>query len=480
MTFPVVESHTSSQVDGGNTTSHTVDMPSGVVSGDLLICTFANDGSATVSATGWTEIVSSNEGSVRCTSFYRRSDGTEGASQTFTTSASERSGATVYRISGAEDPATQAPEDGGSSTVNGGGNSINLATCTPTGGAKDYLWIIGFGADRNHAVSAWPTNYTNASANNQETQPGGGANSCTVASATRTNNASSENVGFWTITSADGMAGQTIAVHPPSAGMFTLAADQGSFVVNGQVLADLLKASVLPSDQGSFALNGQAADLNPGSSIVADQGSFSINGQDVEFLRGLVMPSDQGSYAINGQDAGLFADRVLSLAQGSYVINGQDVTFATGFSITADQGSFSLNGQAADLLKASELPSDHGSFALNGQVLTNLLKASKLPSDQGSYEVNGQAADLDHGFNIVVAQGSYVINGQDVNLNRGLTLTPDQGSYALNGQAASLLVGFGFAADQGSYTITGNDAALTVGGIAASQGGIIARRRRRF
>lgn len=57
MAFPVVESRSTSQ-SAIESTSHTVDLPSGITTGDLLIVVFGmdnNDGSVTWPS-GWTEI----------------------------------------------------------------------------------------------------------------------------------------------------------------------------------------------------------------------------------------------------------------------------------------------------------------------------------------------------------------------------------------------------------------------------------------
>jgi hypothetical protein len=118
-----------------------------------------------------------------------------------------------YRIVGAADPAVQAPEALSTAYITSG-TSIDPPSLTPTGGAKDYLWL---------AVSGWrgatltatgnPTNYTNAIEGNS----GGTATTGTrLRSLRRELNAASEDPSAFTLSAAsDRRLGVTIAVHPP-------------------------------------------------------------------------------------------------------------------------------------------------------------------------------------------------------------------------------------------------------------------------
>ena len=94
---------------------------------------------------------------------YRWTTGAEGASTTLVTSASTRSAQMVYRITGAENPATTAPQIGTTAT----GTSATPdppASATPPS-SKDYLFIAFYGAAGEEADDdTWsdtpPTNYT--------------------------------------------------------------------------------------------------------------------------------------------------------------------------------------------------------------------------------------------------------------------------------------------------------------------------------
>lgn len=94
---PVVES-VAIDTSSAAGTVHLITMPSGIVAGDKLVMFLWTDGGANVTAlTGWTRIGSSLAAEAKL--YVRVADGTEGATQTVTFSASVRQAAIVYRIS---------------------------------------------------------------------------------------------------------------------------------------------------------------------------------------------------------------------------------------------------------------------------------------------------------------------------------------------------------------------------------------------
>ncbi len=123
-------------------TSHVVNLPAGAVGNLFLMILGKGSTSATINAlTGWNELVDESQawgGYVA----WRAVDGTEGATTTFTSSASTKTTTIVFEISGAANPATRAPEI--SAVGTGTSNAPDPNTVTPTGGAKDYLWITFF------------------------------------------------------------------------------------------------------------------------------------------------------------------------------------------------------------------------------------------------------------------------------------------------------------------------------------------------
>jgi hypothetical protein len=137
---------------------------------------------------------------------YRNADGLEGATVDVTTDNNRKSSHTSYRITG-HDSGT-APEI--STGATGASANPDPDSLTPTGGAKDYLWLAIYGADDEQTTSAYPTNYTDGISENSSS----GSFGSTVGSARRQLNAVSENPGTFTMSVSNQWAAATIAVHP--------------------------------------------------------------------------------------------------------------------------------------------------------------------------------------------------------------------------------------------------------------------------
>src|SRR5262245_43756750 len=216
MAFPLVHAVAESNVTTAGT-SHVINMPTGLKSGDLAVIIFAHAVAVTMNAlTGWTELVDTNSANAEKV-IYRWCDGSEGATVTFTTSGNTKSASVTFAIVGAVDPATRAPEL--STVATGTSTQPDATTCTPTGGAKDYLWITfaitaGEEADDDTWGGAAPTNFGNA---NYKTSDVAGVASTNVSlqTAYRTNNAASLDAGAWSA-NAQSLAWRawTLAVHP--------------------------------------------------------------------------------------------------------------------------------------------------------------------------------------------------------------------------------------------------------------------------
>jgi hypothetical protein len=221
--FPAVQD-TNTSVETIDVTSHTVNLPPNISAGDLLIVFFSCDGIETVTwptADGWASIFHQTNANTLDIG-YKIADGTEGATITVDTGSSEQSAHISYRITGHD--YAQAPEV--STGATGNSTSPNPDSLTPTGGAKDYLWIAVEGNDDGQsAASAYPSNYTNGQTNNSGAS--GGAN---VAVARRELNASSEDPGAFT-TPLEKWVACSVAVHPRSA---ATAVSLASFTAQGE------------------------------------------------------------------------------------------------------------------------------------------------------------------------------------------------------------------------------------------------------
>ena len=166
MSFPAVQSSATS-VTSSSISTHTITVPSGVVSGDLLIALIAleNVSSPAAQFSGWSdgfiEIKDKTTGGTQGVSIgiaYKVSDGTEGANITVDSVDAERAAHAMYRIDNFD--SALAPE------VSAGASGVSAApdpdSLTPAGGAKDFLWMVLCGFEQNtpiQTVDSFPANY---------------------------------------------------------------------------------------------------------------------------------------------------------------------------------------------------------------------------------------------------------------------------------------------------------------------------------
>jgi len=206
--YPAVEA-----ITGGNEanveTNHTINMPAGVVAGDLLIVFTSTQGGWPMTFPGgaaWTQLYSTTSTNTLGQAFWKISDGGEGASITATTAGAVRSAHTSYRISGYS--SSDVPEAVGN--VAGNSANPNPPLLTPTWGSRATLWLAGahyfIGT---YDVNAYPANYTDG--RNDKTNNAGGAG---VGSARRENTTAAEDPGAFTLSTTDTWVASTIGIAP--------------------------------------------------------------------------------------------------------------------------------------------------------------------------------------------------------------------------------------------------------------------------
>ncbi|MCK5319193.1 MAG: hypothetical protein KAJ55_14875 [Anaerolineales bacterium] len=212
MTFPAVET-TATSVTSSSLTTHTIDTPAGVVSGDLLIAFIAmeNDG-ADPQYSGWsdgfTEIKDKLTGGLAGANVgvaYKFSDGTEGANITVSSVDAERAAHAMFRISSAS--LASAPE------ISAGGSGLSAApdpdNLIPVLLTRDYLWLVLAGYEKDdETITGFPTNY----GSNQVTSSM--FSGATIGIATRELAAAAENPGVFSMSGAEEWQAFTLAVTP--------------------------------------------------------------------------------------------------------------------------------------------------------------------------------------------------------------------------------------------------------------------------
>lgn len=215
MAFPAIEAV--GETNGSAAATNKVcNLPAGIVSGDLLILLLRAAGDDTHSTpTDWTPGPVNNKADASNDTqsiFYRVADGTEGGTVTVNGTASLKFAAICWRITG-DDGTIQWSAD-----ATGTSATPNPAALTPTGGAKDYLWLWtgGWEGEQTSPPAGNPTNYSNPIGAGSGTG-GAVATNCRVAGASRQLNAATEDPPSWTISVSDDWTAWTVAV-PPAGG----------------------------------------------------------------------------------------------------------------------------------------------------------------------------------------------------------------------------------------------------------------------
>jgi hypothetical protein len=211
--------------DSTATLSHTLLFQVPNPSAGELIVMFIRFAAApgTITATGYTAFAgpdSSDASDDTSAIYYRWADGTEGGADTITTANSVKSAGTGCIVQGAENPATQAPQT--STVAIGTGANADPTTVTPTGGAKDYLWLSYLGMDGETQTASIGGGWSLQGADNSGTG-GAAATNCLTWQATFASNAASMDPPAWTSSApANGWTAWAVAVHPPAAATTSL------------------------------------------------------------------------------------------------------------------------------------------------------------------------------------------------------------------------------------------------------------------
>ena len=209
MVFPVVASVGADYISAA-TTSHVIDLPDSIASGDLLIAFFTRDGSTgTVTFPAglpWTALTGpADAGTSQHYVQYRVAGGSEGTSITVATSASEEGCAKILRITGwhGSTPPAQGTVVTGTTSQNPDPPILNPADWD----VEDTLWIAWFGCNGQGAVSACPTDYTSNQVSLSQT-------ACAMGLATRELAAASDDPGTFTKAGNTPWSANTFAVRP--------------------------------------------------------------------------------------------------------------------------------------------------------------------------------------------------------------------------------------------------------------------------
>lgn len=225
MASPVDSNRVTSQTTSAGT-SHTINVGSPAAGNLLIVLIRFGAAQGAITFTGYTSIANdaSDAGAGTTAIYYRWADGTEGVSDAMTTGSSAKMAAICWVITGAVDPATQAPQVSTVATGTTTANTCNPGTVTPTGGSKDYLFIAcGTEDGEVGAFTGAPASYSNLVAANSSTA-GLPATNVLIGGASRQLTAASDDPGVFThAAAAAGWTAFTVAVHPPLGSTYTKA-----------------------------------------------------------------------------------------------------------------------------------------------------------------------------------------------------------------------------------------------------------------
>lgn len=298
--FPSVTSVTNSGSNPSQS-SLSVSVPA-VSTGDRLLAFFIMAGGQGGGAApaGWTRIYDDNQ----YVSVYEKiaSTNENAGNVTFTQDTSSGWAAQVYLISGSH-PSDASQVSSVTSVANG--SSIDPPSFSPTGGAKDWLWVAIdlhghlFGTTRT--ISSYPTNYTSTTPSNQT----GGISQQLAGSAYRQLNTATEDPGAFTLSGAIQTGrGFTIAVPPPSSPTITTPTN-ANITSSGATLGGNVTSDGGSTITGRGVCVGTSANPALGGTCFAESGSSanqatSGNGATATTIDNF---SGTGADAIDSNDA---------------------------------------------------------------------------------------------------------------------------------------------------------------------------------
>ncbi|OGO35303.1 MAG: hypothetical protein A2Z03_07780 [Chloroflexi bacterium RBG_16_56_8] len=213
MSLPILRD-SNNGIQSSDTTSHTVNLPATVVSGDLLIVMMAFDGAPSVtwdnSSHGtWTQYINTADGSsqVKLVIYAKVADGTEGGGTlSIGTGTSEQSAHRSVAYQNWE--GTLAGGLNVPAAASGASTTPDPPAAGDSWGTVDRATIAVAAWDRNRSLSNYPANYND----NHYTDSSGGVSGTNIASAKRGAAEGSQNPGTFTISSSDEWVAATISI----------------------------------------------------------------------------------------------------------------------------------------------------------------------------------------------------------------------------------------------------------------------------
>lgn len=428
MAVPTVASSASNA--NSTTLTPVITMPGGIQAGDLLIaCVCCDDNQTMAWPDGWIEIYEEDAGGNGPTLgiAWRKADETEGESITVTLNGAETASCSCFRITGAEDPDTQPPEV--SAEASGSSTGPDPGSLTPTGGAKDYLWIVvGCNDNATITLSAYPTGY---GSNQIDEAEGLGAGGVRLYLATKEENDSSDNPDSFTISSTALWEACTIAVHPAAAGI-TVDATLDTLVIT-EYNPTLLVPTAVTATLDTLVITEYAADVNLNVTVTAALDTLVIT----EYKPALLVPTSViatlDELVITEYAATVKKDIGITAGLDTIVITEYNPTLLVPTAVTATLDALVITEYAADVNLNLTVTA-----TLDVLVITEFNATVTLGDD----------------VNVVATLDTLIITeyAADVNLNVSVTATLDP--LVITEYSAAVSLGIGITAGLDTLIIT--------------------------
>ncbi len=449
MAFPVVEA-TVTSLEDVDVTSHTVSLPSGIVSGDLLIVGFVTwvDEPPTFPA-GWTSIFTGviKAGNTRGSVYYRQADGTEGSSITVTTVGADNSGHIAYRISGHEDPATQAPEI---ATDNNGGSSTttpNPPSLTPTGGAEDFLWLA-IVLNRRNEPTAYPTSYVNTFSARASQGPNGSLN---TSGSERQLNATSEDPSAFTISANRYAIAATIAVHPGGAGAIPLVVQDASHGLTSEG-PTLVQHHVLIANEAAHAQAAEVASLTQVHNLVVQEAAHAHIADQAALLQTYTLAVDDAAHSHSSEAPALSQVHALAADEAAHPHSADGPSLVQHHVLVVQDASHGHAGEtptlnASTLLVAQD--SSHVHKAAGGafdpgfdsgyDLALTIVQHHILVINDGAHSQSADAPSLLQAHNITVSDALHSLSSDNATLSTAGALVVQGAAHSQSSESPNLI-----------------------------------------
>lgn len=314
MALAIAATNTYSKSDAG-ISSHPINLPAGIASGDLLLVFAVFNGGPTVTdPSGWSLLASNGASGDAARIYAKIADGSEGATVTVTLSGNQRAHAASYRITGNRNGVTSS-EIAVSTAVDANTATPDPPSLTPSWGSDENLWIaVDLCASSAFTFSSYPTNYSLGQLN---AQSGNNNNANAVSVAARLLTATSEDPGSFTTVTARDRSTYTLAVRPlpataVNADLAVTEADDSVSASSGlEIQASLssTEAGDVPTAAGALQV-AAASFITEGDDTSAATATLALSGS-LAVTEGADVPSASGTVDIVGAAAIAEADDTL-------------------------------------------------------------------------------------------------------------------------------------------------------------------------